>query len=356
MKTKTWLISWAVITIIALGTAAGLTFVIDPFFHYHAPESGKFFYTLDNQRSQNDGIVRHFDYNGIITGTSMTDNFLASEAEEFFGGSFIKIPSDGASFKEINDYVAKAALRGKLKTVIRCLDMGGFWEDKDLMREDMGTFPYYLYDENPFNDIEYLLNKDVFFGKLCRMLSGRFRKDFFPGITSFDDYSSWRSGYTYGFEAVCPGGISTEKTGENTPLTDELKERMRENIYQNVIKTTEENPDVDFYYFYSPYSIVYWNDLNNKGMLLKQLEAESFVTDLLLPCENIHLFSFNTKLDLVADLDNYKDSLHYGPWVNSDILRWLKAGEYQLTKDNAENYLKEEYEIFTAYDYSGIGM
>ncbi len=356
MKTKTWLWAWGMISASVLLLIAGLTFIIDPFFHYHAPYTGRFFYILDNQRSQNDGIIKQFGYDSLITGTSMTDNFMTTEAEELFGGDFIKIPSDGASFKEINDYVTKAlSLHQDIRTVIRCLDMGGFWEEKDLMREDLGTFPRYLYDDDPFNDIEYLLNRDILIGKISRMLLDRLKPDFTPGITTFDDYSSWRTGYTYGFDAVCPGGISTEKTAEDSHFTDELKENVRENIYQNVIKIAEDNPGVDFYYFYSPYSIVYWNDLNNNGLLLRQLEGERFVTSMLLKYPNIHLYSFNNRMDIIADLNNYKDTLHYGPWVNRDILRWMKEGENLITEENCEDYFDEEYSIFTGYDYAGIG-
>lgn len=58
-------------------------------FHYHAPL--KFLsYPLVNERYQNNGIVRHFDYDSVITGTSMTENFKTSEAQKLFGSDFIK--------------------------------------------------------------------------------------------------------------------------------------------------------------------------------------------------------------------------------------------------------------------------
>ena len=76
-----WLMGFILLTVVALGLIAANIIHIDPFFHYHKPDTDKYFYSLNNQRSQNDGIVKHFDYTGLITGTSMTENFSNSEAE-----------------------------------------------------------------------------------------------------------------------------------------------------------------------------------------------------------------------------------------------------------------------------------
>lgn len=343
MKPVKWITIWAVITFGLLGIIACMVYRIDPFFHYHSPLTERYYYVLDNQRSQNDGIVRHFDYDALITGTSLVDNFRTSEAEALFGGSFIKVPSDGGSYKEINDLVARAAeVNPDLHIVIRGLDMAGFWTPKDGMREDLGSYPTYLYDSDPFNDVKYLFNKDIFPGRICRMFTAVIAKGTKPGITSFDEYSSWEAENGYGMQAVCPNGISTERTGEDQPLTEEERKQIEDSIRQNVLAVAEDNPDIEFYYFYPPYSMVWWNELSRTGRLDKQLEAEKCVTELLLPCKNIHLYSFNTRRDIICDLENYKDTLHYGPWINSEILECMKNGENLITEENYGEYIRDE--------------
>ncbi len=355
MEPGKWLKIWALITAGILAFIVGTVYQIDPFFHYHKPYTDRYYYVLDNQRSQNDGIVRFFDYDAIITGTSLIDNFKTSEAEELFHAGFIKIPSDGGSYKEINDMVVKAASANPdLRIVIRGLDMAGFWTSKDEMREDLGTYPTYLYDGNDFNDVKYIFNKDIFPGRVCRMIAGRISKSFKPGITSFDDYSAWQAENGYGFWAVCPDGISTEAAEEIFVLTEDEKKQISDSIEQNVISAAQQNPDIEFYYFYPPYSIVWWNELNRTGRLDKQLEAEQMVTEMLLPYENIHLYSFNDRTDIIYNLDNYKDSLHYGPWINTEILKCIHDGKGLLTKENCEDYFINEQEILKNYDYSSI--
>ncbi len=189
MRVKVWLISWLMIVVPTLSVLGFWVYKIDPFFHYHKPDLDNNYYYLYNQRSQNDGIIKHFDYDAMIIGTSMTENFRTSEADEIFGVNSIKVPFSGGVYKEINDNVDTALAANKdLKTVIRCLDMYVFFSNWDDRRTDLGEFPNYLYDSNPFNDVEYLLNRDIV-GKAFQMTMDKHSQTFVPGITSFDDYS-----------------------------------------------------------------------------------------------------------------------------------------------------------------------
>ena len=70
-KAVLWIAGYFILVLAVLVPIAVLTVRVDPFFHYHKPDTGAYFYKLDNQRSQNDGILRNFDYTGMITGTSL---------------------------------------------------------------------------------------------------------------------------------------------------------------------------------------------------------------------------------------------------------------------------------------------
>ena len=68
-----------------LVVASTLVIYVDPFFHYRKPNDN-LFYNLDagKERYQNDGIIKHFIYDTMIIGTSMTENFKASESDYIF--------------------------------------------------------------------------------------------------------------------------------------------------------------------------------------------------------------------------------------------------------------------------------
>lgn len=354
MKVKIWLISWLIIVASALSVLGFWVYKIDPFFHYHKPDLDGYFYSLDNQRSQNDGISKHFDYDALISGTSMTENFRTTEADKIFGCNSIKVAYSGGSYKEINDNIENALEANKdLKLVIRCLDMHKFLSPYDDMRTDLGKFPTYLYDSNPLNDVEYLLNRDVIFGRAYQMTLDNDKERFEPGITKFDDYSRWQSSYEFGMNTVSPNGVTVTEN-EQIHLTEEEKEVIKKNIDLNVTSVADEYPNVNFYYFYSPYSVVTWNKWQTRGILYKMLGAEAYITEIIVPHKNIHLFSFNNRTDIITDLNNYKDYEHYACWINTLMLKWMHDGQYQLTEDNYKEYLKQEYDFFTTFDYASV--
>lgn len=357
MKAKHWICGWALISAVALSVLGYCVYRVDPFFHYHKPDTDTYFYPLEgeSERNLNDGILKHFDYDAVITGTSMVENFKTSEMDSLFGTNSVKVPFSGGSYKEVNDALKTAlSYNENLKMVVRCLDMNYFFDDKDRMRDDLGEYPTYLYDKNPFNDVKYLFNYDVLWERTRSMIADSVSGRTAGGITSFDTYGRWQYNNTFGADTVFPTGVPEYDPQEEATLTEEDKETLRVNVEQNITSLAEKYPDVQFYYFFSPYSIFWWQQQVANGNLTRQLEAEKYVISLILQVENIHLFSFNNRSDIIADLNNYTDITHYGMWVNSLILHWLYTGEYQLTEDNYLSYCQEEADFFSAYDYSSM--
>ncbi|MCR5421893.1 MAG: hypothetical protein K6E98_12920 [Lachnospiraceae bacterium] len=225
MNSKLWIVGFLSFTIVPLSIVASWVVKVDPFFHYHMPYTQTYFYELYNQRSQNNGISRNFDYEGLITGTSMVENFKTTDVEKVFGYKFVKVPYSGGTYKEINDNI-KLALdhNQELKVVIRGLDMMKFIEEKDAMRFDLGEYPTYLYNENPLDDVKYVFNRDIIFKTVYGMVTANNEEGFTPGITSFDSYSNWMERFTFGVNAVFPEGITVTKHSiEQVDISEEEK-------------------------------------------------------------------------------------------------------------------------------------
>ena len=352
VKSKKWVIGWFVIVVLGLGALGAWVYKVDPYIHYHKPDTSKYYYSLDNHRSQNDGIIKHFDYDALIIGTSMTENFKTSEMNEIFGCNSIKVPFTGGSFKEINDNINNAIESNpNIKYIVRGIDMEKFFDGKDKMRYDLGVYPTYLYDDNVLNDVKYIWNRDVIWNRTFPMTKNKE-----SGITSFDDYSNWNDLYSFGVNTVCPDGLGDIPKGEYVHLNDEEKKKIAENISLNVTSIAQDNPDITFYYFFTPYSAAWWTNFIPPGTIKKEIEAERFIIETILKCDNIKLFSFNNRLDITCNLNNYKDTMHYGEWINTMILHWMHDGNYQLTKENYEQYLQTELDNYSNLDYAEIGQ
>lgn len=327
----------------------GLTAVIDPLFHYHAPLDG-LGYPIVNERYQNDGILRNFDYDAIITGTSMTENFKSSEFDALFGANSVKVPFSGGFLKEFHDRLQRAFQeKPHIRYVLLSLDYYAVTADKDKLSNY--AYPTYLYDDSYLNDVQYLLNKSILLTYTAEVLyhtaSGQ-------PTTSFDEYANWMPWRVFGKDAVDQTYSRPSKSAEETSFSEDDALRIRENLSQNVLSLARAHPETDFYLFLPPYSIYTWDKYHQAGMLNTVLEGQSLAIETLLGYDNVHVFSFNDCFDMICDLDNYKDIEHYGEWVNSQILDWMSRGEHELTWDNYQDYCDTVREFYINYDYDSL--
>ena len=76
-KSKIFFIIFISVFVISAILLGSLVVYVDPYFHYHAPIEGKN-YIMKEQRYLNDGIVKNFDYDTAIFGSSMTECFCPS--------------------------------------------------------------------------------------------------------------------------------------------------------------------------------------------------------------------------------------------------------------------------------------
>lgn len=347
---KKWVIAFFAMFLAVLALLGSFTAVVDPYFHYHAPLEG-LAYDIFYQRYQNDGIVKHFDYDAVITGSSMTENFKTSLCDELFGVNTVKVPFSGAGLKELDMNLRAAFESGNdIKMVIMGLDYGEFIRDKDYMAYDDEDYPKFLYDKNPINDVKYLFNKSIFKTSLDVLLRTRAGLE----TTSFDEYCAWEPGISYGREAVFFLYERHWMEDEIFHLDEERKALLHGNISQNILETVQAHPETEFYFYFPPYSVLFWDKQYRMGVLELQLDAEMEVVEMLLPHENVHLFSFMDDFELAEDFDRFKDYIHHDPQVNDMILECMASGEHRLTAENYQAYHEKLYDYYTNYDFDAL--
>lgn len=325
-----------------------LVYVFDPYFHFHKPFSFVN-YRLYEERYINDGISRHFDFDALITGTSMAQNFKTSEIDELYGVTSVKETFSGSGFMEQSENLDRALRRNKeLKTVFWSIDYNCLIREPDWTRYD--SYPDYLYDDNPFNDLEYVFNKDILYHgvlpNIIKTITGE------PS-TSFDEYSSWDkpTGYKYIMSSYM-------RLQEREPMQEHIPEMERgwveASIKRNLVDLINKYHDTTFYVFYTPYSIYFWDSRYQEGTMNWNFDAERIATEMLLECDNVKLYNFFNHYDVVCNADNYRDKEHYSPQINSKILEWMTTDEDRITKENYLKRLEEEKEFYLNYDYESL--
>ncbi len=346
-QAKKWFCKCMGLLIAALAFVAVIMIAVDPYFHYHKPLSF-LSYRMYEERYTNDGIARHFDYDALITGTSMAQNFKTSEMDALFGTHAVKNTFSGAGYQELSENLSRALARNEnLTTVLWAIDYNGLLRAYDWRQYN--TYPDYLYDNNPLNDASYLWNKSIFYHgvlpALTMTLSG-------TPSTTMDEYSSWseETGLQYILYAYDRNNL--EKLSPDYGEAEQAA--VTRTITENVVNLVNQYPDTTFYIFYPPYSIFYWDALSVHGTTLKEISAEQTATELLLSCPNVKLYNFFDQYDVICNPDYYSDPGHYDARVNSMILQWIANDTGRITKDNYLEKLQKEKEFFLQYDYDSI--
>lgn len=345
MDHKKWNLT-VVICFYGMLLAAGLfNYAVDPFLHY-GTGLGRFEYPLLDERYINDGIQRNFDYEMMITGTSMSWNFAPSVAERLWNKPAIKTAYSGAHFNELANSIETAIRHNpELDTVICSLDPNNLALDP--YSAAYSGNPDYMYDDNPFNDVNYLLNKEVITKSIAVINYTR------AGNTtvSFDDYGRFDTYMPSGREAVLASYARLPVSDSILEFGDEDREKICSNLSVNFISLACDNPDVEFIFYIPPYSYCYWDGALRSGQMDYVLEAEKYAVSLLLECDNVSVYAFDDDLDTTTDLDNYTDTLHYTAPVCESILERISAGEGRLTDGNYEEYFERIKDIYGNYDY-----
>jgi len=352
---RKWFIVFVATALVIIAVFACATAFLDPYFHYHKPLQGYgYLLELSKERYINDGIIKNYDYDTMITGSSMTECFSTTFCDEELGTNSIKAPLSGGSYKEVNRQV-EAAVKANddLKIVIRGLDGIRYFDDKDACDYDVNSLPNYLYDYIPFNDVEYLLNKRILVNDVWDVV-GMTRTG--KQSTTMDEYANWNAYYQFGKEGVSQyyARDTVIPVDEQGSISEEEYERIKENVYYNIEQVIRDNPDIEFYYFFTPYSIYYWDYMKLLGELDRQVEAERYIASLLVQYDNLHLYSFYGKTEFVENLDNYKDTHHYGSAGSNQIIKWIKDGEGEITEENLDEYYDWIKEYYTNYDYDAL--
>lgn len=336
-------ISVACCTLLIIGSTVC---AIDPFNHYHAnKDMTKIIYQMPYY--QNIGIAKHTEYDTLITGTSMTQNFRANHFDEKFNCKAIRLSFDGGVLSDFCTLLRSATESNcNLKRVYFGLDNYIITEDSDLLNQTE-RIPEYLIDNNHFNDVRYLLNKDVIF-KYMRT------------------YFSYKLSDTYNFYEMHAWDNESTTFDEDTvlkeytmPISSDMIEKesyhsAARNAIDRIGTLIKENPNVEFVLFAPPYSILYWHTQLTEGKLDATLSAMQLTYGKLLKYENVKLFYFQNISEMITNLDNYKDATHYRSSYNEYMLDCFASGEHEITKNNYTHVLDEMKHFAENYDYDNI--
>lgn len=310
-------------------------FVIDPFFHYHKPVLG-LKAVLNEKEYQCIGTIRNFDYDALIVGSSVCENYNNGWINEKFDVNSIKAIRSYGATADLCYFIDEAYANHDIKKIFYNIDPGSLAGMPQLTFESTGC-PMYLYDHNAFNDIEYLLNKDVLFSRIPYMISKSY-------IGNYDEGDSYNWGQWKEFNSDMVLGLYIRKHSISTmKAKDYYKEECQANI-DLLTDIVEAHPETEFYFFVPPYSFVWWDNIYRYGDTDAYINNLKMCASKLLEYNNVRFYYFLDDEDIVTNLENYMDVLHFSPDINYEIVLRLSEPQNELKISDLDN----------VFDYSKI--
>ncbi len=314
----------AVLLLLALAAAVIL---IDPFFHYHKPWFG-LKAVLTDKEYQCIGSLRTFDYDSLIIGSSVAENYYNGWFNEGFQCKTVKAIRSYGATADLCYLLDAAYEEHDLKYVFYSMDTSSLAADATPTYELTGC-PMYLYDKNYFNDVEYLFNKGVLFEKIPYMIANSL-------IGDYDENDSYNWAQWKEFNQDMALGLYLRKA-EIAPMkeADFYRDMLDANL-KLICAQVENHPETRFKIFFPAYSMLFWDNLYRTGDLEAYLYNMEQAIGTLVAYENVDMYYFQDETDIITNLENYMDTLHFSPEINRFMADQIITGNtaYRLTEEN----------------------
>lgn len=299
-----------------LGAIGILNFRVDPFQHYRlsSPEDVRFPRAL--QRYINPGLARNAQFDFVITGSSLMENYDLAEVAQLCNVTPVNLATSAMSAYEQRK-ILEVALRGRqLRQVVMTVDFNSFAPPIDAsLPEITDPLPVYLYDDNPWNDFPYLLSGTVAMRSLSMI------RNVPVGRYSTDTNRAWAWDHEVEFSrkrslhGVDPADINRRfRQGPRT------LEHMLASLEANIIPLISSHPNTRFTLVFPPYSILVWADFAQRDQVDVSLAFKRLLVQRLAALPNAEVLDFQVDEAITHNLDLYTDIYHFSPAINRRIM------------------------------------
>lgn len=149
-----WIVSFFVIVVTILLVLSGVAYIIDPFFQFRVRDNA---YML-NGWFVGSGLIKNYDYDMLILGSSMTQNFDMDLIREKLGVEPLHVGLGGVNTLEMKELVNLAYTVDKADYYYICVDLFDFAKNAETSRNLL-----YLFKSDILSSFHYLLSYEVWF-------------------------------------------------------------------------------------------------------------------------------------------------------------------------------------------------
>lgn len=344
MKGKTYIVSTLSIGFVVLILFGVFTVIVDPLFQYHKPWFGMQ-PVIESQRYHNAGIAKTFDFDNVIIGNSLSENFVPNDCNKVFGGKTVKLAASGSLPLDWS-YLLEI-LRNRIEPIDNIMINIDPWVLSASTKEFHQELPVYLYDSNYLNDVNYLLN----FSILKEYTVGTIKANMNHNIPDYELDQGWDDGTVCGKEKVLAAYEANSDHSDEWSDIESYKDSIDANL-DLLLHYVEQMPDTNFVFFFSPLSMLYWKN----QQISIQRTGYLYAIQKMISYNNVKvlLWSDDEMLDIMSDLNNYRDAEHYGAHISHFIIDRIGEDKGILTIANYKNEVDRLFNYVETFDYDSL--
>ena len=291
-------------------------FLTDPYMYFH--KAWKMEQYFDNAYAMIGGVLAHCEYDTVLFGSSMCQNFTISEINQTLSCRAVKATAPGLSADAFHEFFRKAhgAGNGRFRCALIGLDLFTYAKDSGPWKEYA-----YLYKESLF-PAEYLFSTDSLHAcwemlrKNIRYCFSRKAKD--PKMDFNTMFFYRERPQNYGKEPL----ENNVRSGLNNPPPG--GEKVRKNLERFLFSHIRKNPQIRFEIFLVPYHLYYYCTLEDQKKLESHLADREFLAVELARFPNVRLHDFQAELPIMTEEKFYKDITHYKKEINLLLLKKIR--------------------------------
>lgn len=332
MSYKKFLLYFMISTLIIAGLYSAFIYAKDPLGYYKLEKESKYFYT--NGRYQLPAFIKNLDYDSIIIGPSMSQNFHEEIIDEVLGIRSFNAALSAASAKEQN-YIYQLAdkTHENLNFVFWEINFDSLYGASNRVNEDSGEFPSYLYNTFPLDDFRYLFS--YYAGEMILE-----KQDTLKTATEVKiPYQIYKFG-----QGVPPLRVEPYKRLEieyenNKPVPEGVSfEDMKKNFDTNILPVIQKHPEQKFILYYTPYPVVYhiFNYNRSYEAFIDRLELKEYIIEQVKELKNVEVHDFQAESKVTFKISNYMDGSHYFAVINDWMTEQFANKAYQQTVETTK--------------------
>jgi len=338
-----WIRNFLCFLLAMLLLLSAIAYVVDPFMQFRARDNA---YLLE-EWYVGGGLIKTYDYDTLILGSSMVQNFDMDVFRQVLGVKPLHIGLGAMTPEEMAEFLNLAYDTGKADTYYLCVDLPVLNGDNEPSRT-----PEHLIKTDLLSKLRYLLSYEVWFRYLpvdvAFLVLDKIGVELpikFSYKRSIDKLADWRLDFPTGGEDVV---LYFHKTGQY-----QVSYVNTEGLYEGAVECIDAFFDqCDFekgehVFFFPPYSSVCWVEYQMRGQFDAYMQIKQYFIGKALE-HGIKVYDFQAA-EFTMDLDNYRDTVHYMPPINDWMVECFAGEDYVVTEENRLSFEEKLIENTSAF-------